>query len=113
MLALSIEGLKKSYDGKVAVDNISFSVEKGDFFGFLGPNGAGKTTTIHCITGIAGFTQGTIKVFGIDVVKDYRRSRAMIGLSPQDFNMDFFGTIYSSLDYVAGYYGLRKAERKH
>lgn len=110
--ALEIKNFTKVYDtGTVAVDNLSLTVEKGEFFGFLGPNGAGKTTTIHSITGVARITSGTIKVFGIDVVKDYRKARARVGISPQEFNIDIFGKVWKLLDYIGGYYGLNKAER--
>lgn len=94
-----------------AVDNISFTVEPGEFFGFLGPNGAGKTTTIHCITGIGVITSGNIKVFGIDVVEEYREARKKIGLSPQEYDVDIFTKVWKILDYAGGYYGMRKRER--
>lgn len=112
MNALDIKHLTKIYDKKVAVDNISLSVKEGEFFGFLGPNGAGKTTTIKCITGIATFEEGEIKLFDTDVVKEYREARTKIGLSPQEFNMDFFGKVWKILDFVAGYYGIPKQKRK-
>lgn len=95
-----------------AVDGITLTVKKGEFFGLLGPNGAGKSTTIHCLTGIALPTSGTMKVLGADVVKDYREARAMVGLSPQEFNVDFFTPVKQLLEYVGGYYGLGFAERK-
>ncbi len=112
MKAIEIKHLTKKYGKQVAVDNISLSVDKGEFFGFLGPNGAGKTTTIKCITGIATFDEGNITLFDTDVVKDYREARQRIGLSPQEFNIDFFGVTHKVLDYVAGYYGLHKEKRK-
>ncbi len=112
MHALEIKNLRKSYGKAVAVDGISLTVEKGEFFGFLGPNGAGKTTTIHSITGIAKFTEGSIQVCGIDVVKNYREARKKVGLSPQEFNVDFFAPVWKHLDYVGGYYGMRKKERE-
>jgi len=111
--ALSIENLVKRYkSGTVAVDNISLEIKKGDFFGFLGPNGAGKSTAINCITGIAKITSGTIKVFGIDVVEEYREARKKVGLSPQEFNVDFFGQVEKVLDHVGGYYGMPKKRRE-
>ncbi len=71
--ALSISNLRKVYSrGTVAVEDISLTIPERQFFGFLGPNGAGKSTTIHCITGIAEPTSGTIEIFGLDAVKDYR-----------------------------------------
>mgnify|MGYP001563492015 CR=1 FL=1 len=112
MEALKIEHLRKSYGGTHAVDDVSFEVREGEFFGFLGPNGAGKTTTIHCITGISRIDSGSVKLFGIDAVKDYRAARFKVGLAPQEYNADFFGTTYKTLDYVAGYYGVPSKKRK-
>lgn len=111
--AISIKNLTKRYgkNGAVAVDDISFEVPKGQFFGFLGPNGAGKSTTIHCITGIAKISSGTITVQGIDVVREYREARKQIGLSPQEFDFEYFGPVYKTLGYIAGYYGIPKNER--
>lgn len=112
-LALEIKNFRKVYKGgTVAVEDLSLQIPRGEFFGLLGPNGAGKSTTISCITGISLPTSGTISVFGVDVVKEYRTARTLVGLSPQEFNADFFGTVYNTLDYVAGYYGLVKSERK-
>lgn len=111
--ALRIENLVKKYDtGTVAVNNISLSIPKGTFFGFLGPNGAGKSTTIHCITGVARITSGTITVFGTDVVEEYRKARTKVGVAPQEFNIDIFGKVGKLLDYIGGYYGMRKPERE-
>ena len=111
--ALSISHLRKVYRrGTVAVDDLSLTIAPGDFFGFLGPNGAGKSTTIHCVTGIATPTSGTIEVFGIDAVKDYREARRLIGLSPQEFNVDPFATARQTVDWTGGYFGMRAAERK-
>lgn len=112
MKALEIKNLHKKYKNAVAVDGISFSVDKGEFFGFLGVNGAGKTTTIHCITGIATYTEGTILVGGEDVKGNYREARKKVGLSPQEFNVDIFSTTRKILDYMGGYYGMRKVERE-
>jgi len=110
--ALEINHLNKIYDdGTVAVSDLSLEVERGEFFGFLGPNGAGKTTTINCITGVARITSGTIKIGGTDVVEEYRKARTKVGISPQEFNVDIFAQTWKLLDYVAGYYGLRKKER--
>ena len=110
--ALEIKNLSKSYKGKVAVDDLSLTVKPGEFFGLLGHNGAGKTTTIHCTTGIATFTQGSIKVMGHDVATQYQDARASIGLSPQDFNVDIFAKIEDGLDFAGGYFGMPKEKRK-
>jgi ABC-2 type transport system ATP-binding protein len=93
--ALSISHLTKRYRrGTLAVDDLSLEVKPGDFFGFLGPNGAGKSTTINCITGIASPTSGTIEVFGVDTVKRYRDARRLVGMCPQEFNVDTFAKVY-------------------
>ena len=111
--ALSISHLRKVYDGKtVAIEDLSLTINPGDFFGFLGPNGAGKSTAIHCVTGIAEPTSGKIEIFGIDAVKNYREARRMIGLSPQEFNVDFFATPVQIVEWMGGYFGMRAAERK-
>lgn len=110
--ALAIEHVSKSYGTSKALDDISLTIPEGAFFGFLGPNGAGKSTTIHLTTGIARLTEGTIKIFGTDVNTEYREARKLVGLSPQEFNVDIFEKVDRLLDFVAGYYGLRKAERK-
>jgi ABC-2 type transport system ATP-binding protein len=105
--------LRKTYRGGVTgVDGISFNVARGDFFGFLGPNGAGKSTTIHCITGIATVTSGTIEVFGIDVVRHYREARRRVGLSAQEFNVYTFATCGDILDWSAAYFGMPKPLRR-
>lgn len=112
---LKIKNLRKVYgsgkDAKVAVDNISLTVERGAFFGLLGANGAGKSTTIHCITGIAQPTSGQILVDGVDVVKDYKRARTKVGLSPQEFNVDIFATPEQLMDFMGGYYAIPHDER--
>jgi ABC-2 type transport system ATP-binding protein len=111
--ALSIAHLRKVYRrGTVAVDDISLTVNEGDFFGFLGPNGAGKSTTIHCVTGIANPTSGDIRVFGVDAVKNYREARRLIGLSPQEFNVDTFASPYNIIEWMGGYFGLPAAARR-
>ena len=112
MEALKIEHLRKSYGATHAVDDVSFEIEQGEFFGFLGPNGAGKTTTIHCITGISRIDSGSVWLFGIDTVRDYRAARFKVGLAPQEYNADFFASTYKTLDYVAGYYGVPSRRRK-
>lgn len=112
---LEIKNLVKEYgrgrEVTRAVDNISLAIPRGSFFGLLGPNGAGKSTTIHCITGIAQPTSGQILIDGVDVVKDYKRARTMVGLSPQEFNVDIFATPEQLMDFMGGYYGIPRATR--
>ncbi len=112
---LEIKDLVKVYGSgktaKTAVDHINLVVPKGSFFGLLGPNGAGKSTTIHSITGITQPTSGQILIDGVDVVKDYKQARTKVGLSPQEFNLDFFAPVEKLIDYMGGYYGIPAEER--
>ena len=111
--ALSISNLSKVYSrGTVAVEDISLTVPEGEFFGFLGPNGAGKSTTIHCITGVANPTSGTIEIFGLDAVKNYREARRLVGLCPQEFNVDPFANARQIVDWMGGYFGMPARLRK-
>jgi len=111
--ALSISHLRKVYRrGTVGIEDLSLDVAPGDFFGFLGPNGAGKTTTILCVTGIAEPTAGRIEVFGVDAVKNYREARRLIGLSPQEFNVDSFANARDIVDWMGGYFGMKAAVRR-
>ena len=111
--ALEISHLRKVYrGGTVAVEDVSLTIQPGDFFGFLGPNGAGKSTTIHCITGISNPTSGSIRIFGVDAVADYRKARTLVGLSPQEFIVDQFATGRNIIDWMGGYFGIPKAVRK-
>jgi ABC-2 type transport system ATP-binding protein len=111
--ALSISHLRKVYRrGTVGVEDLSLDVAPGDFFGFLGPNGAGKSTTIHCVTGIANPSSGRIEVFGVDAVRHYRDARRLIGLSPQEFNVDPFANARDIVDWMGGYFGMSAAQRR-
>lgn len=112
MHALDIAKFTKRYGSTLAVNDISLTIEPGEFFGFLGPNGAGKTTTIHAITGINTFEEGTIRVFGIDARTQYKEARKHIGLSPQEFNVDIFMPVEKILWYVGGYYGMSRQLRR-
>lgn len=113
---LQITDLVKIYGtgakATTAVKGVTLNVKRGSFFGLLGPNGAGKSTIINCITGITEPTAGQILVDGVDAVKDYKLARTKVGLSPQEFNVDIFSTPAQLMDYMAGYYGVRKAERE-
>ncbi len=110
--AIEIKGLTKFYRSFQALNEISFEVQEGDFFGFLGPNGAGKTTTISVITGLANYDSGTVRVFGHDVTSEYRTARALIGLVPQEFNFDPFLSAEQILIYEAGYFGVPKRQAR-
>ncbi len=111
--AIFIKKLTKFYRNRFkALGDLHLTVEDGQFFGFLGPNGAGKTTTISVITGLANYQSGEVLVFGKDVRKDYRETRAMIGLVPQEFNFDPFLSAEQILTYEAGYFGVPYHEGK-
>lgn len=111
MHALELSHFTKKYGDRVAVDDLSLTVAPGEFFGFLGRNGAGKTTTISAITGIGKITSGTISIFGKDVERDYREARTLVGLCPQEFNVDIFATTERVLWYVGGFYGMSTVDR--
>ena len=110
---IKISNLRKTYsNGFEALNGINLNIEKGKFFGLLGPNGAGKTTTIGILTGLINLTSGSVLVNGLDVIKDYKKTRRMIGLSPQEINLDVFFTIKELLIFQGGYYGLSLKESK-
>ncbi len=108
--AVSVRGLAKSYGSTVALRGVDLEIRRGQFFGLLGPNGAGKSTTIHILTGLVTLERGEARVFGGDVVRDYRFTRRQIGLAPQEFNFDRFFTIRDILIFQAGYHGIRRRE---
>src|ERR1700759_3102153 len=82
-MILKVKDLKKVYDGKPAVDGISFEVKKGEIFGILGPNGAGKTTTLEMIETLREIDGGQATVDGIDVAKEPNAIKQIIGIQPQ------------------------------
>jgi ABC-2 type transport system ATP-binding protein len=113
MPALQISDLVKRYPtGTEALRGVSLDIAAGEFFGLLGPNGAGKSTLIHCTTGLAQPTSGSIRVFGHDAIDHYEAARQAVGLAPQDLNLDWFLTLEESLDYHGGYFGMPKKDRR-
>ncbi len=94
---IKVENLVKEYGKIKAVDDVSFSVEEGEIFGLLGPNGAGKTTIIRILTTILLPTKGKARICGFDVVKDADKVRNMIGVAPQEINLDRELTVYENL----------------
>ena len=111
-LAIDIKDLKKSYKNTLALNGIDLKIKKGQFYGLLGPNGAGKTTTIGIITGLVKLEEGSVSIFGKDIIKDFRYTRSKIGVSPQDFNSDWFFSIEKLLLFQAGYYGIPSSNAK-
>lgn len=111
--ALLIKNLSKTYaNGVVALHDISFAVQKGDFFALLGPNGAGKSTTIGVITSLVNKTAGNVYVNGYDLETETESAKRYIGLVPQEFNFNIFETVSNVLIYQAGYYGVARAQAK-
>jgi ABC-2 type transport system ATP-binding protein len=111
--ALKIEKLKKTYsNGLLALDGVSLEVEAGRFFGLLGPNGAGKTTLINSVVSLARPDSGVVEVFGRDAYREFREARRMIGVSPQEINLDKFLTVEETLLFHAGYYGVPKSKAR-
>ena len=107
-----IQGVTKAYGDLKAVNDVSFDIKPGEIFALLGPNGAGKTTLIGCISGLISQFSGEIEVAGYDVVKDYRVTRQLIGLVPQELNYDAFFNVRQVLEFQAGYYGERPSRER-
>lgn len=105
---LKINALTKSYsNGFVALKNIDLEVKTGEIFALLGPNGAGKTTLISIICGLVKSTSGSVKVDGFDIEKDFRKTRKLIGLVPQEITIEPFQTVRNSLKLTRGLFGLK------
>ena len=103
---LSIRGLTKTYaSGLQALKSVDLEIEKGEIFALLGPNGAGKTTLISVVCGIVTPTAGTVSVQGRDIVRDYRATRAAIGLVPQELHTDMFVTVWNTVAFSRGLFG--------
>jgi ABC-2 type transport system ATP-binding protein len=105
--AIEIRGLVKRYGTLQALAGIDLEIRPGEFFGLLGPNGAGKTTLISILAGLARADSGSARVLGHDVVADYRSSRRLLGVVPQELVFDPFFTVRETLAIQSGYYGLR------
>ena len=110
---IEVKGLTKVFNGDLtAVDNISFTVEEGEIFGFLGPNGAGKTTTLNMLATLLRPTSGTATINGFDITKDQDNVRRNIGYVFQDPTLDIELTGRENLDFHGRIYGLTKEQRK-
>ena len=103
---VSIKNLTKTYaSGLQALKPINLDIAKGEIFALLGPNGAGKTTLINIVCGIVTRTSGDITVAGFDTARDYRETRAMIGLVPQELATDMFEAVWSTVNFSRGLFG--------
>lgn len=117
-IAIDINGLEKVYaaDGKAeakrALKGIDLQIPRGCIFGLLGPNGAGKSTMINILSGLVNKTAGSVSIGGYDIEANPREARASLGVVPQEINMDPFFTPRESMELMAGFYGVPKAERR-
>lgn len=114
-MIVEIKGLRKVYDGKqrvTAVDGIDLSVRPGELYGLLGPNGAGKTTTISICTTRALPTAGSVRIAGIDVVKQPALARKRIGVVPQYNTLDRACTVYENIFFHCLYFGFSRVDAK-
>ncbi len=110
--AIRIESLSKTYaGGKLALDDVSIDVPRGQIFGLLGPNGAGKSTLINILAGMVTKSSGTAEVWGFDIDKHPRNAKRSIGIVPQELLFDPFFTPREALEIQAGLYGVPKRER--
>jgi len=114
--AISFQSVSKVYpaSGKPgstplqALDDVSFDIQQGEFFGLLGPNGAGKTTLISILAGLTRASSGHVKVYGFDVQNDFAQARRHLGIVPQELVFDPFFTVREALRFQSGYFGLHK-----
>jgi ABC-2 type transport system ATP-binding protein len=103
---ISIAHVSKTYaSGFHALDDVSLDISAGEIFALLGPNGAGKTTLIGIVCGLVKLTQGSVKVAGLDILADYRKVRALIGLVPQELTTDAFETVWATVSFSRGLFG--------
>jgi ABC-2 type transport system ATP-binding protein len=103
---ISVAKLNKTYEsGFKALVDVDLDIQRGQIFALLGPNGAGKTTLISIICGIVNPSSGAVRVDGHDVVSEYRATRSMIGLVPQEISTDAFETVWATVSYSRGLFG--------
>lgn len=103
---LEIKNLNKTYGGGFeALKNVNLNINRGEIFALLGPNGAGKTTLINIICGIVNPTSGEVHVDGFDILKDYRKTRSLIGLVPQELVGEAFETVSHTINFSRGLFG--------
>lgn len=111
-IILSVKKLKKSYEGKVAVDGISFDVKKGEIFGILGPNGAGKTTTLEMIETLRSIDSGSATIDGVDVASNPYEIRGVIGVQPQTPGFQDKTKLTELITMFAAAYGVKVDAKK-
>lgn len=106
--ALELGSVSKYFGEFRSLNEVSLTIEEGEFFALLGPNGAGKTTLINIIAGLSRASSGTAKVMGFDVVNQFRDARRSIGIVPQELVFDPFFSVRETLRFQSGYFGLKK-----
>ena len=105
---IKIDNVRKTYAGKFeALKGVNLEIKRGEILALLGPNGAGKTTLINAICGVVVPTFGSISVDGFDVIKNFRKTRSMIGLVPQELQLEAFEQVFQNVSYTRGLYGKR------
>src|SRR5919199_5939950 len=103
---VSVSDLSKTYaSGFQALKDINLEIRRGEIFALLGPNGAGKTTLINIICGIVNPTSGVVRAGGHDIITEYRATRSMIGLVPQELTTDAFETVWATVNFSRGLFG--------
>ena len=106
---IDVKQCVKTYGNNfTALDHVDLKINKGEVFALLGPNGAGKTTLINIICGITTRSAGDINVNGYDIIKDYRKTRSMIGLVPQELTTEAFETVIDTVNFSRGLFGKEK-----
>ena len=106
---VSIKDLSKTYNsGFEALKNINLDIKKGEILALLGPNGAGKTTLISTICGIVSPSSGSVTVDGNDIITDFRKTRQMIGLVPQELTLGAFEQVFQTVSFSRGLFGCKK-----
>ena len=109
---IKVENLVKKYGNHVAVEQLSFTVQKGQIYGFLGPNGAGKTTTMNIMTGYLAATEGTVEICGCDILAQPEEAKSHIGYLPEVPPLYPDMTVLEYLLFVAELKKVPKQERK-
>src|SRR5215831_14004667 len=103
---ISVSNLSKTYaSGFKALKRVDLDIRRGEIFALLGPNGAGKTTLINIICGIVNLSAGAVMVDGHDIITDFRTTRSMIGLVPQELATDAFETVWATVSFSRGLFG--------
>ena len=106
---LNIKNVTKTYKNSLkALKDINLDIKSGEIFALLGPNGAGKSTLINAVCGIVNFDKGSIKVNDLDIIKNYRETRKIVGIVPQELYLESFETVWNNVNYSRGLFGKSK-----